>query len=303
MVALGRPGAGEAVLEAAGFTDVERVDMVHVYEWTDPELYARALASSGPAFEAIAAVGEEAFLQAAEDEAREQVREGLPLRAEIKLVAYLARTPARRGAAVVAEAPTAIGFLGAPPPSLEAQRLFDDDRAGDGYVTNVSRLWAHRPTTLDQLADLMGEMTRAASLTLRQRAVLITTAASTVDDSYCSLAWGRRLADEVGADVAAAVIGGDDRGLDAGDRALARWARQVATDPNATGPADVEVLRDAGFDDEQIFAITTFVALRLAFSMVNDALGASPVPELGAATPASGRAAVAFGRPIDGDPA
>ena len=61
----GRPGAGEAFLQDAGFTDVERVDIPFVFEFADPEMYARALASTGPAFEAIEAVGEAAFLQSA----------------------------------------------------------------------------------------------------------------------------------------------------------------------------------------------------------------------------------------------
>lgn len=94
MVALGRPGAGEAFLQDAGFTDVERVDIPFVFEFADPEAYARALASTGPAHEAIEAVGEAAFLQAAVDLAREKERDGLPLRASIKVVGYLARKPA-----------------------------------------------------------------------------------------------------------------------------------------------------------------------------------------------------------------
>jgi SAM-dependent methyltransferase len=96
MVALGRPGAGEALLEAAGFTDVERVDIPFVFEFADPEAYARALVSTGPAYEAIETVGEAAFLQAAVDLAREKVRDGLPLRASIAVVGYLARKPAGR---------------------------------------------------------------------------------------------------------------------------------------------------------------------------------------------------------------
>ena len=48
-----------------------------------------------------------------------------------------------------------------------------------------------------------------------------------------------------------------------------------ARDPNSTTAADVQSLRDAGFDDGQIFAISVFVALRIAFSIVNDALGAA----------------------------
>ncbi len=94
MVSLGRPGAGEALLQDAGFTDVERLDVPFVFEFADPEVYARAMASTGPAYEAIQAVGEAAFLQTAADLAREQVREGLPLRAPVALVGYTARKPA-----------------------------------------------------------------------------------------------------------------------------------------------------------------------------------------------------------------
>ena len=96
MVALGRPGAGETFLQDAGFTDVERIDIPFVFEFADPELYARALASTGPAFEAMEAVGEAAFLQAAADLAREKVRAGLPLRAPVAVVGYIARKAARQ---------------------------------------------------------------------------------------------------------------------------------------------------------------------------------------------------------------
>ena len=87
-------------------------------------------------------------------------------------------------------------------------------------------------TMLDGLSDLMTQATRAGSLTLMQRAVLVTAAASTLGDSYCSLAWGKKLAAESGSDVAAAVIRGEDERLDTAVRALAQWARAVATDPN-----------------------------------------------------------------------
>src|ERR1700730_6526128 len=80
MVALGRPGAGEAILQNAGLTDVERVNIPFVFEFADPEVYARALASTGPAFEAIEAVGEASFLHAAVELAQERIRDGLPLR-------------------------------------------------------------------------------------------------------------------------------------------------------------------------------------------------------------------------------
>jgi hypothetical protein len=76
----------------------------------------------------------------------------------------------------------------------------------------------------------------------------------------------------------------------------------VARDANATTPADLEPLRAAGFDDRQIFAITVFVALRRAFSMVNAALGAQPDAQLRSAASPSVADAVSFGRPSAGSP-
>jgi SAM-dependent methyltransferase len=91
MVSLGRPGAGEQLLGSYGFVDIERVEVPFAWEFADPQLYARALASSGPAYEAIQNVGEAEFLRVAVEQAKEHLRDGLPLRAEMKVVGYLAR--------------------------------------------------------------------------------------------------------------------------------------------------------------------------------------------------------------------
>jgi SAM-dependent methyltransferase len=93
MVSLGRPGAGEKLLESHGFTGIERLDVAFAWEFADPELYARALAATGPAYEAIQNVGEAEFHRAAVGQAERQRRDGLPLRAEINVVGYLARKP------------------------------------------------------------------------------------------------------------------------------------------------------------------------------------------------------------------
>ena len=93
MVSLGRPGAGERLLKSCGFVGIERVDVPFAMEFADPEVYARALASTGPAYEAIQNVGEAEFRRAAVEQARGRVRDGLPLRADINVVGYLARRP------------------------------------------------------------------------------------------------------------------------------------------------------------------------------------------------------------------
>ena len=110
------------------------------------------------------------------------------------------------------------------------------------------------------------------------------------------------MAAEAGDEFAAGVLRGDDGELDESEKALAAWARQIARDPNNTDASDVRRLRDAGFDDATIFAITVFVALRIAFSTVNDALGALPDWQLANEVPTTVRDAVSFGRPLaDGD--
>jgi SAM-dependent methyltransferase/alkylhydroperoxidase family enzyme len=301
MVALGRPGAGEELLARTGFVDIERVDIPFVWEFSDPAGYARALASTGPAYEAIQTVGEEAFIRYATDLAAERVRDGLPLRAPIAVVGYVARKPAIARADAHADRGrwSDASFLDVPETSAAVQRLYDGDLDDLGYVMNASKLWAHHPAAQQGLFDLLGQAARAGSLTFRQRGILVAACASALGDSYCSLAWGKKLAGEAGADTAADVLRGDDDRLDESERVLARWARQITRDPNATDLHDVEDLRRAGYNDEQIFAITLFVALRIAFSTVNDALGARPDRALGASVPGPVRAAVTYGRPVD----
>jgi SAM-dependent methyltransferase len=93
MVSLGRPGAGEQLLGAHGFTGIERVDVPFAMEYADPELYARGLGATGPAYEAILNAGEDEFRRIAVELAGAELRDGLPLRAEINVVGYLARKP------------------------------------------------------------------------------------------------------------------------------------------------------------------------------------------------------------------
>jgi uncharacterized peroxidase-related enzyme len=192
-----------------------------------------------------------------------------------------------------------VGFLAECAPDAEAQRIFDEDVADGGYVMNVTRLWAYQPATLSHLFDLMGETYAAEHLSFRQRGILVTACASALGDAYCSLAWGTKLAGKSDAETAAGVLRGVDDRLTPEEHAMAQWARKVARDPNHTSAADVQELRDAGFSDAQVFAMTAYVALRIAFSTVNDALGARPDSAFRTSAPDAVLGAVSYGRPID----
>lgn len=192
-----------------------------------------------------------------------------------------------------------VSFLAEPPDDDAVRRLYEEDVAEGGFVMNSSRVWGHAPHLQERLFGLLRDAADAAALTRRQKGLLVAASASARADSYCSLAWGTRLAEDAGADVAASVLlGRADDDLHPADRALAGWARRLAQDPNGTTAADVEALRAAGFDDAQILAISVYVAGRIAFSTVNGALGAAPDAAYRTLAPERVREAVTYGRPV-----
>jgi uncharacterized peroxidase-related enzyme len=188
------------------------------------------------------------------------------------------------------------GFLTAAPLTDDVRRLFEGELAHQGYIANNTRVWAHAPESLAALSWVLERSMEGAGIDRNEVSVLVTATAAASGDSYCSLAHGAQLAARSGTETAVGVVFGDDRSLSPRGRALAAWARSVVRDPNAITRGHVDTLRAAGFDDGQVFAVTVFVALRLAYSTVNDALGAVPDDELVAGVPHELRVAVGFGR-------
>jgi uncharacterized peroxidase-related enzyme len=191
-------------------------------------------------------------------------------------------------------------FLAEPDPTPEGQALIDADLAGNGYVMNLTRLWGYQPHSKARLVELLDGVNAEADFSMRERGILVTACASTMGDSYCSVAWGGKLSEASDEELAAGVLSGSDVGLTEAERAMATWARALASDPSATTAGDVQALRDAGWDDRQIFAMTTWVALRIAFSTVNAALGAPPDAELRDSVPRTVLDTVTWGRPVGG---
>jgi uncharacterized peroxidase-related enzyme len=188
-------------------------------------------------------------------------------------------------------------FIETPKASEASEQLFADSAKSMGFVMNLTKAWAWRPEIFNGFAALRNQLTTNSTLTKRDQAVIVCATASELGDSYCSLAWGKTLAAEAGASVAAAVISGaSEESLVARDRALVVWARKVVSDPNGTTAADIEEMRTCGFTDREIFEATTFIAFRLAFSTVNDALGVQPDWQLAESADPLVREAVTFGR-------
>jgi len=184
------------------------------------------------------------------------------------------------------------------PTGSEASAYLEKERKATGYVMNLERAWAWRPDVAEAFVALRKQLIDASGLTPREVALLVCSTARTLGDSYCAFAWGSRLAALAGPALAADILrGADADSLSARERALKGWAEQVVRDPNGATATHVDDLRKAGLSDREIFEATAFIALRLAFSTVNDALGARPDEQLVAAAPPEVRAAVAYGRP------
>lgn len=194
-------------------------------------------------------------------------------------------------------------FLEPPPDSEARSAMYARDAADDGYVRNLIRLWAWRPDVFDAFLNVRKLVAEKSELSLRERAILVCATAANLGDSYCALVWGTALASETDPMTAAAVVQCKEATeLTARERALATWAGEVVREPNAITAEDVDRLRAVGLTDQEIFDVTVFVALRLAFSTVNDALGARPDWQLAAAAPTMVRDAVGYGRAVSEHP-
>ena len=182
----------------------------------------------------------------------------------------------------------------------EARKYLEKEKEDMGYVMNLERAWAWRPDVAQAFGELRAQLSAGSALSLRERAVMVCAAAGALGDSYCSLAWGPKLAGMTSAATAAAILRGRGAAdLSPREDALRRWAEQVARDPNVIQAADVDALRAVGFTEREIFEATVFVAFRMAFSTVNDALGARPDAEMTAKAPVEVLEAVTYGRAPD----
>src|SRR5690348_4905434 len=97
-------------------------------------------------------------------------------------------------------------FIVAPEDSVETLKVYKSSADSQGFVMNLTRAWAWRPDVFSGFAALRTQLTDQSALSKKELAVLVCAAASTLGDSYCSLAWGRTLAQQADATTAAAVI-------------------------------------------------------------------------------------------------
>lgn len=166
-----------------------------------------------------------------------------------------------------------------------------------GYVPNYAKVFCYRPEVMARWGQLLAEIKRPMS---KRRFELITfVTAHEMRHSACALAHGKALREFFTAEQILAIA--EDRldGIvDPVERAMLRFARQIARDASKIGPADVATLQTHGYSAAEIFDIAATAAGRAFFTKLLDALGVLPDSAFLAADDAF-RRTLTVGRAID----
>ncbi|HET9557629.1 MAG TPA: carboxymuconolactone decarboxylase family protein [Actinomycetota bacterium] len=173
------------------------------------------------------------------------------------------------------------------------------DRAEDGYVSNSTKAFGHRPAVLAAWVQL-GE-TIGGTMDRRRYELATVAAARVLRSSYCSLAHGKVLAEQfLGPEQTIALATGAADALDPLDAEIVRFATLVAREPASVTASDVERLRALGLSDEEVLDVVLAMAARCFFSTVIEALGVQADPAYRSLDPEL-REALTVGRPIAED--
>lgn len=160
----------------------------------------------------------------------------------------------------------------------ETRELLYADAETYGDPSLFARALAHNPAVLEARQRYGRAVTTDCGLD-SELVELLTVAVSGANDcAYCVASHVERLVEalSVPADRARAVARGEYGDLDPRERAAIEFAAQVARDPAAVGAAGIDQLRNVGFDDAEIVAITTVCATAVSANVIADTLGLAP---------------------------
>ena len=153
--------------------------------------------------------------------------------------------------------------------------MYETDRAGWGFLPNLTRAYSHRPGVYAAWRGLNGAI--KANMGERRYEIATLAAARRLRSSYCSLAHGRILARHMPASAVSDIaLGRPSDGLDDVDRAVIDLADRVAADATTVTQADIDRLRGLGLSDTEILDVVLAAAARCFFSKVLDGLGVAP---------------------------
>jgi len=186
-----------------------------------------------------------------------------------------------------------------PADNEELRAMYERQQAHHGYLPNYAKVFCYRPEIMGLWAQLQSGIKRHMD---RRRFELVTfAAANALRSTLCSLAHGKLLTEFLSMeDVEAIARGEAPKSLSAAEAAMMVFGRKVARDASAVTADDVELLKQHGFTDAEIFDISATAAARAFWTKMLDSLGVEADAPFRAMSPEF-RDALTVGRPIDAE--
>jgi uncharacterized peroxidase-related enzyme len=158
----------------------------------------------------------------------------------------------------------------------EVRAMYEQAQARMGYVPNYTKLFSLHPEVYAAWSNLLGNI--RSHMDPRRYELVTLAAARAMRSSYCLLAHGAILRQQFySADHLASIARQPTTAdLDPADLVMLDFADRITRDAASISEAEVQKMRDYGFNDGEIFDIAAAAAARCFFSKLLDALGAEP---------------------------
>ena len=158
----------------------------------------------------------------------------------------------------------------------DVRAMYEQYQGNLGYVPNYAKAFSHRPQVMAAWSSLLASI--RSTMDARRYEQVTFAAARALRGSYCMLAHGTILRQRFYSPAQLARIAHDytSAELEPAEVAMMVFAEQIARDAAAITDGDVQVLRDHGFTDAEIFDIAAAASARCFFVKLLDTLGVEP---------------------------
>ena len=177
------------------------------------------------------------------------------------------------------------------------REMYDQTAAQWGFVPNWVQAFSERPDVRAGWLSLLNAI--KAHLPQRTYELATLAAARALRNSYCVLAHGRVLAEQVfdAQTVAAIIENREHTPLEPRERAMMAFADRVVREADRISEQDIATLRGHGYSDAEIFDIAAAASARCFFAKLLDALGVEADASFNKVDPVFRDAAI-VGRPL-----